>query len=221
MNTTRITSLTFTILGVLILIAAVLGNAAWVIRADSPAPGIPVTHESMSGVDTLVVDGAGAHVAIEFGDVDFPSLDVSTVGTTDDWEYFVDDNALVVTSRSSPCIGWCRSGEAYVRLTLPDDLDGSLAAVFDVEAGTFEASGGFTDLSVELAGGAADIALMGTPPTAVELDVSGGTVDLSLPDQPYAVTVDGFVNNLLTSDPRADATVDVASHSASVTLRPN
>lgn len=123
------------------------------------------------------------------------------------------------------------------------DMVGDFAALgVDVGAGSVDIEGSATSLDADMSAGRADILLdgvddvtlgvsagdftvelTGTPPTSTVIDVSAGSVDLTVPDVGYAITQDVSAGSLDAkvdqSDP-GDRTIDVTVAAGSVTVRP-
>jgi hypothetical protein len=123
------------------------------------------------------------------------------------------------------------------------DVEGDFSHLgIDVSAGEVNVEGSATSLDVEMSAGRADIVLdgvddavlgvsagnldvelTGTPPSQTTIDVSAGSVDLTLPDVSYAITQDVSAGSLDAkinqsgSDQRA---IDVTLSAGSVTIRP-
>lgn len=103
-------------------------------------------------------------------------------------------------------------------------VDGS-ARELDVEvnAGSAQVSlGDVSDATVSVSAGQLTGDLTGRAPASVSIDVSAGRVDLTVPDESYAVTSDvsaGNFTNELTVDPSATRRVDVTVSAGSTVLR--
>jgi len=123
------------------------------------------------------------------------------------------------------------------------DVDGEFGELdADVSAGALHLTGTARSLDVGLSAGRADIALSdvaeasfgvsagdlvaelgGSAPTEVEVDVSAGSLELTLPDVEYAVTQEvsaGSLDNGLQTSSNARNTVFVELSAGSVELRP-
>ncbi|MGW9157683.1 hypothetical protein [Microbacterium sp. NPDC055665] len=130
------------------------------------------------------------------------------------------------------------------------DLDaGSLDVVGDygvldvrVNAGALDVEGSAVELDAEMNAGRADILLdgvtradlgvsagdltvelTGTAPTQTTVDVSAGTLDLTVPDVEYAITQNvsaGTLNAKVDEAPSARRTIDVSLSAGTATIRP-
>ncbi|WP_244303097.1 DUF4097 family beta strand repeat-containing protein [Leucobacter coleopterorum] len=100
------------------------------------------------------------------------------------------------------------------------------ARSLDVEmsAGAFSGSvSGVREASFNVSAGSAKAELSGDAPREVDVEVSAGSVDLSLPDVAYRVDTDvsaGSVNNKLRTNPTSKHLISVETSAGSVTLRP-
>lgn len=105
------------------------------------------------------------------------------------------------------------------------DVSGSAESVTaDVSAGrgTFELDG-VRDAGLTVSAGSLDATLTGPQPDAVELDVSAGSLRLTVPDGDYDVTSDvsaGDFDNRIGSTPGASSTVSVQVSAGEAVLKP-
>lgn len=112
----------------------------------------------------------------------------------------------------------------------------------DVSAGALDVEGAATSLDVEMSAGRADVLLdgvreaalgvsagdltvelTGTPPSATSIDVSAGSVDLTVPDVDYAITQEvsaGSLDAKVEQSSSARRAIDVTLSAGSVTIRP-
>jgi len=122
------------------------------------------------------------------------------------------------------------------------DASGAFGAVsYELSAGAFEIEGSATSLDADMSAGSSVIELSdlrtasfevsagdlwgdltgGEAPDAIDIDVSAGSVELQLPDVPYAVTRDsafGDVTSNLDESSRAPRTIDIELAAGDVTL---
>jgi hypothetical protein len=155
--------------------------------------------------------------------------------------WFGDEEIAVLTLPES-----LRGAELDADLTLDA---GSLDVVGDfgtlditVSAGALDVEGAARELDVQMSAGRADvlldgvteadlgvsagdltIELTGTAPTQTLIDVSAGTLDLTVPDVEYAITQDisaGTLNAKVQEAPSARRTIDVSLSAGTATIRP-
>jgi hypothetical protein len=122
------------------------------------------------------------------------------------------------------------------------DAEGDFGAVsYDLSAGDFEIEGSATSLDADMSAGSSVIELAGLrtasfevsagdlwgdlrggeAPDAIDIDVSAGSVELQLPDVPYAVTRDsafGDITSNLDESSSAPRTIDIELSAGDVTL---
>lgn len=139
-----------------------------------------------------------------------------------------------------------RGAELDADLTLDAgslDVVGDFGALdITVSAGALDVEGAARELDVQMNAGRADVLLdgvatadlgvsagnltvelTGTPPTQTVVDVSAGSLDLTVPDVAYAVTQDtsaGTLNADVDEDSNARRTIDVSLSAGSATIRP-
>ncbi|MGH3692169.1 MAG: hypothetical protein ACRDT7_18685 [Microbacterium sp.] len=111
-----------------------------------------------------------------------------------------------------------------------------------VSAGALDVEGAAKELDVQMSAGRADIMLddvsradlgvsagdltvelTGTPPTQTTIDVSAGTLDLTVPDVEYAISQDisaGTLNTEVDEASSARRTIDVSLSAGTATIRP-
>lgn len=112
----------------------------------------------------------------------------------------------------------------------------------DVNAGSIDVEGEATSIDVDMSAGRADIVLdsvdraglgvsagslevelTGTPPTQTTIDVSAGSLDLTVPDVGYAITQDVSAGSLDATIDQTDSdrrVIDVTLSAGSVNIRP-
>ena len=79
------------------------------------------------------------------------------------------------------------------------------------------------EASFSISAGSAETELTGTAPRATDLEVSAGSLDLTLPDETYRVTTDvsaGNVDNQLRTDPNAENRIEAEISAGKIALRP-
>lgn len=124
------------------------------------------------------------------------------------------------------------------------DVDGDFGVLdVTVSAGALDATGSAEELDVQMSAGRADIILdgvssadlgvsagdltielTGTPPTQTTIDVSAGSLDLTVPDVEYAITQDisaGTLNAKVDEASSARRTIDVSLSAGTATIRPS
>lgn len=155
--------------------------------------------------------------------------------------WFGDEEIAVLTLPES-----LRSAQLDADLNLDA---GSLDVVGDfgvldisVSAGALDVEGAAKELDVQMSAGRADIMLddvsqadlgvsagdltvelTGTPPTQTTIDVSAGTLDLTVPDVEYAISQDisaGTLNTEVDEASSARRTIDVSLSAGTATIRP-
>ncbi|MCM3778634.1 DUF4097 family beta strand repeat-containing protein [Microbacterium hydrocarbonoxydans] len=123
------------------------------------------------------------------------------------------------------------------------DVVGDFGALdLTVNAGALDVEGAAESLAVEMSAGRADVALDGvdqadlsvsagdmnvvlggTAPSSTTIDVSAGSLDLTVPDTSYAIGEDvsaGSLNAKVDRDADSSRTIDVSLSAGSVTIRP-
>ncbi|KJQ52557.1 DUF4097 family beta strand repeat-containing protein [Microbacterium sp. SA39] len=123
------------------------------------------------------------------------------------------------------------------------DVEGTFSHLgIDVSAGEVNVEGSATSLDVDMSAGRADILLdgvedavlgvsagnldvelTGTPPSQTTIDVSAGSVDLTVPDVSYAITQDvsaGSLDAKIEQSGSGQRAIDVTLSAGSVTIRP-
>ncbi|MBP2437138.1 hypothetical protein [Microbacterium amylolyticum] len=106
--------------------------------------------------------------------------------------------------------GWIGIDAAAASLNVDMAAGGGEIDLEDVRSATFE-----------MAAGSLEVALTGTAPRDVDIDVVAGSFDLTLPDVPYNVrheSVAGTFDNGLTSSRGASNSIDVTVTAGSVSL---
>lgn len=94
----------------------------------------------------------------------------------------------------------------------------------EMSAGNF--TGELDDVSeanFTVSAGSADVRLAGTTPGDVTLEVSAGSLDLTLPDEAYRVNTEvsaGSIDNQLRTDPSASNVIDAEISAGKIVLRP-
>lgn len=155
--------------------------------------------------------------------------------------WFGDEEIAVLTLPES-----LRGAQLDADLTLDA---GSLDVVGDfgildvsVSAGALDVEGAARELDVQMSAGRADILLdgvdqadlgvsagdltvqlTGTPPSQTSIDVSAGSLDLTVPDVEYAITQDisaGTLNAKIDEASSARRTIDVSLSAGTATIRP-
>jgi len=259
----RVISVVAIVVGSLVLVGAVVPTIRGAIAEATRTT--EVLTADVTGVTGLELDGAAAHVTLDFSDVDEARL--SLEGVRGDWRMERDGDELVVRSGDGFFGGgwgdWGVFGRSEaderVVLTLPSSLrgmdadlslgageliaDGEFGALdIDLGAGSVDVTGSADHLSVDMSAGSAELDLAGVrdaelslaagsltgqltgrAPDRVDLDVSAGELDLTLPDEAYAVTQDvtaGQFDNGLTVDPGSDHVITVEVSAGRVSLRP-
>lgn len=127
------------------------------------------------------------------------------------------------------------SGEFYIEGDLGEvdaDLSSGTLTVsgtarsFDAEVSSGYLNFELTDVAtadIDVSSGRVRGDLGGSALRSLELSVSSGNIDISVPDQRYSVSSrisSGNFDNLLRTDPSSSRTVDVSISSGNVTLRP-
>lgn len=104
-------------------------------------------------------------------------------------------------------------------------VSGSARAVnLEMSAGNF--TGELRDVSeasFSISAGSAEAELTGTAPWATDLEVSAGSLELTLPDEAYRVNTDisaGNLDNQLRTDPNASHLIEAEISAGRITLRP-
>lgn len=104
-------------------------------------------------------------------------------------------------------------------------VTGSARSV-DLEMGAGNFTGDLRDVNeanFNVSAGAADVRLTGTAPRESDLEVSAGSMDLTLPDVPYRVNSDvsaGNLDNQLRTDPSANNLIEAEVSAGKIVLRP-
>lgn len=155
--------------------------------------------------------------------------------------WFGDDQSAVLTLPES-----LRDAELDATLTLDAgslDVLGDFGALdIDVSAGALDVEGAATSLAVDMSAGRADVLLdsvdevvlgvsagdlavelTGAAPTQTRLDVSAGSVDLTVPDVAYTIVQDisaGSLDAKVDQSAGARRTIEVDLSAGSVTIRP-
>lgn len=155
--------------------------------------------------------------------------------------WFGDEEIAVLTLPES-----LRGSELDADLTLDAgslDVVGDFGTLdIDVSAGALDVQGAARELDVQMSAGRADILLdgvtqadlgvsagdlavelTGTAPTRTAIDVSAGSLDLTVPDVEYAITQDvsaGTLNAKVDVASSARRTIDVSLSAGTATIRP-
>ncbi|MFK3677307.1 hypothetical protein ACI2IP_06230 [Microbacterium sp. NPDC090218] len=155
--------------------------------------------------------------------------------------WFGDEEIAVLTLPES-----LRGAELDADLTLDAgslDVDGEFGVLdVTVSAGALDVVGTAKELDVQMSAGRADIILdgvtaadlgvsagdltvelTGTPPSETTIDVSAGSLDLTVPDVEYAITQDisaGTLNAKVEEASSARRTIDVSHSAGTATIRP-
>jgi len=155
-----------TVGGTAITAAATLADT----RSDIDAGSV-----SARGLTDLAVDVAGGSLTIEYGDVADATLDAGGA-RRGGWTFERTGDSLRVSSPRGAFIDWDRGPSAT--LTLPRSLkDTPLDARFDVTGGTLDVDADMRGLTVNLAGGAVEMA--GSAET-LEITVAGGAASAEI-----------------------------------------
>lgn len=80
-----------------------------------------------------------------------------------------------------------------------------------------------TEASFSVSAGSAEAELTGTAPRATDLEVSAGSLDLTLPDETYRVSTEvsaGNIDNQLRTDPNAENRIEAEISAGKIALRP-
>ena len=104
-------------------------------------------------------------------------------------------------------------------------VSGSARTVaLDMSAGNFTgALRDVTEASFSISAGSAEAELSGTAPRATDLEVSAGSLDLTLPDEAYRVSTDisaGNLDNQLRTDPNSAHGIEAEISAGRIVLRP-
>lgn len=155
--------------------------------------------------------------------------------------WFGDDQSAVLTLPES-----LRDGALDADLTLDAgslDVVGDFGALdITVNAGAVDLEGAATGLSIDMSAGRADalldgvdradlsvsagdlnVELTGRAPSQTTIDVSAGSLDLTVPDESYTITQDvsaGSLDAKVDQASGARRTIDVSLSAGSVTIRP-
>ncbi|PCE15806.1 hypothetical protein AUC47_13170 [Microbacterium sp. SZ1] len=156
--------------------------------------------------------------------------------------WFGDDQSAVLTLPED-----LRGDAVDADLTLDAgslDVVGDFGALdLTVNAGALDVEGSAESLAVDMSAGRADVALdgvgradlsvsagdmnvdlAGTAPSSTTIDVSAGSLDLTLPDTSYAITQDvsaGTLDAKVDQGSSSSRTIDVSLSAGSVTIRPS
>ena len=124
------------------------------------------------------------------------------------------------------------------------DVVGDFGALdISVSAGALDVEGAARELDLQMSAGRADVLLdgvttadlgvsagdltvelTGTPPTQTSIDVSAGSLDLTVPNVAYAITQDvsaGTLNAKVDESSSARRTIDVSLSAGTATIRPS
>ena len=188
-----------------------------------------------------VANGRGADWTFE---VDGDTLQVHSPDFRFGWwfgSWFGDDESAVLTLPES-----LRDSALDADLTLDAgslEVDGDFGALdVTVNAGALDVQGAAESLSIDMSAGRADVLLdgvtdadlgvsagnltvelTGTAPTRTSVDVSAGSVDLTVPDVAYTIERDisaGSLDAKVDQSAGARRTIEVSLSAGSVTVRP-
>jgi hypothetical protein len=237
------------VLGGLIVLGAVFGAVTSTIASvlvHTESRSIPVADVSAMDVDlsagefTVVFDEGRTEAELEV---------TATLGA-DSWTFAVEGDTLTVASPHrffGP--SWWFGGSGRAVLHLPASLQG-LDATLGVSAGDLKVQLGAGDVTLDgtaqhlglgISAGSADVALAdvrsadlrvsagsimtqltGTQPQSITVDVSAGSVSLSVPEGDYdvrSVVSAGDFDNSIPATRGASSTIDVQISAGSVSLR--
>lgn len=104
-------------------------------------------------------------------------------------------------------------------------VEGSARSLdLEMSAGNFTGDlSDVTEASITVSAGSADTRLTGSAPREVDLEVSAGSLDLTLPDEPYQVRTEvsaGNVDNQLRTDSGARSVIEAEVSAGKIVLRP-
>jgi hypothetical protein len=170
---------------------------------------------SIDGVSALDIDVDAMDLTLVFDAVDEASLDVRDSGGGR-WIFERDGSVLRVSTPRAPFLSWFDGGNGTATLTLPDELAG-LDADVAVAGGSFDAAGGFGDVSLDLAAG--QVTIEGAADTLIT-DVSAGRGEIDLADVSTADLSLGsgeLIARLAGSAPR-EVTASISAGSLELTL---
>lgn len=105
------------------------------------------------------------------------------------------------------------------------DVEGAAASLdVDMNAGRADILiDGVDEADLGVAAGNLDVELTGTPPTQIGIDISAGSLDLTVPDVSYAITQDvsaGSLDATVDQSGGGRRTIDVSVSAGSATIRP-
>lgn len=177
-------------------------NGAWTLRADdetlkvqSPDVGFVAFFAARNGQATLTLPRTLEGVAAE---VDLGAGSFSADGEFGDLDLEIGAGQLRVTGSADTLRTSIGAGRADF------DLDGVSSADLTLSAGTLQGE------------------LTGTAPSRVDITVDAGSLDLTLPDETYAVTTDvsaGGFDNDLSTDAGASRSIQVDLSAGNVSLQ--
>lgn len=211
------------------------------IDLDVDAGNMRIEFGDVDEAQLSVTNGRGADWTFE---VDDDTLRVHSPDFRFGWwfgSWFGDDESAVLTLPDS-----LRDSALDADLTLDAgslDVDGDFGVLdVTVNAGALDLQGSSESLGIDMSAGRADVLLdgvtdadlgvsagnltvelTGTAPTRTSIDVSAGSVDLTVPDVSYTIEQDISAGSLDAKvDQSADArrTIEVSLSAGSVTLRP-
>lgn len=199
---------------------------------------------AVDGVESLDVDVSAGALRIEYADVAEAELEVTSASGADRWTLARPGDRLVVESpnRFNDWLswGWFSNGVGDAVLRLPLELEG-LEADVSLSAGDLDVAGAFDSFALDLSAGSADLELAdvssasfsvsaggvdaeltGVPPRDVMVDVSAGSVDLTVPEGDYHVASEvsaGEFDSTVESILHASNTIQVDVSAGEVVLR--
>lgn len=211
------------------------------IDLDADASSMRVEFGDVDQAELAITNGRGPAWTFER---DGDELIVRSPDSVFGWwfgSWFGDEQIAVLTLPES-----LRDAELDADLTLDAgslDVDGDFGVLdATVSAGALDVTGSATELDVEMSAGRADILLdgvtvadlgvsagdltvelTGTPPSQTTIDVSAGSLDLTLPDVEYAVSQDisaGTLNSKVQEASSARRTIEVSLSAGTATIRP-
>lgn len=211
------------------------------IDLDADASSMRVEFGDVDEAELAITNGRGTAWTFER---DGDELIVRSPDSVFGWwfgSWFGDEQIAVLTLPES-----LRGTEFDADLTLDAgslDVDGDFGVLdVTVSAGALDITGSATELDVEMSAGRADIVLdgvtaadlgvsagnltvelTGAPPSQTTIDVSAGSLDLTVPDVEYAVTQDisaGTLNSKVDEASSARRTIDVSLSAGTATIRP-
>ncbi|QNA91240.1 DUF4097 domain-containing protein [Microbacterium sp. Se63.02b] len=209
---------------------------------DADASSMRVEFGDVDEAELAVTNGRGTAWTFERDDDEL--IVRSPQGVFGWWfgNWFGDEEIAVLTLPES-----LRGAGLDADLTLEAgslDVDGDFGVLdVTVSAGALDATGSAEELDVQMSAGRADIIvdgvssadlgvsagdltveLTGTPPTQTTIDVSAGSLDLTVPDVEYAITQDisaGTLNAKVDEASSARRTIDVSLSAGTATIRPS